>query len=62
MAFIMSLDQNAVSLQPNKFHAIPTLMPRWPLQNPLWSWVVTSYATAAPRRHVMSVLHQETTF
>ena len=27
----MNLDQNAVSLQPAKFHTIPTLSPRWPL-------------------------------
>ena len=26
----MNLDQNAVSLQPAKFYAIPTLLPRWP--------------------------------
>ena len=34
MAF-MNLDQNAVSLQPAKFHAIPTLSPRCPLLAPL---------------------------
>ena len=30
----MNLDQNAISLQPVKFHAISTLLSRWPLLAP----------------------------
>ena len=33
MEAIMNLDQNVISLQPAKFHAISTLLPRWP---PYW--------------------------
>ena len=60
----MSLDQNAISLQPTKFHAILALSPQWSLWvywHPLWCYVVTSCTPTTSRRYVLFVLNQLST-
>ena len=58
----LPLDQNAISLQPTKFHAILTLLPQWPLlAPPLLFYAVTSDTPIAPRRRMLSILYQFST-
>ena len=55
MEVVMNLDQNDISLQHAKLHAISTLSPQWPR---LDLALRLSMPLAAPRRHMLFVLHQ----